>query len=417
VISLVLLRFHLRSGGRVAGRMLTPFVGATVAAAVLYDTPTAILAPPAALLFPPGVFLSSGILAAVLAVGTSKALAPRLTRGLLGWNRHLPAAAVEQRRAATAGLAMAQMPVMVVVALAGVLAAVDDPATSVPRLLGMPVLIWSGALAGLSVRCPARLLASVAAAVSFTGSALGLVAAVLVAGVAEATAGGLVDRRAVSGSVRNPLRVNGPIALLALITLRAMGWRPMAHLMTAPLVMMPLALFLANNALDSTQRLLAVRMAGLLASGVVMLACAEALARRRPPWPWVRSLPIAAARRVAFDALLLLAVGAPVILGYGLFEVAALASMGAAAPLLAVLGAKAVRARPDSLGGVSGEFLAEVFLVAAAISLLPFSWMLTIGLTPFAFRSAVSADRAQDVSQWHELHHLAVGDTESWSDR
>ena len=57
-----------------------------------------------------------------------------------------------------------------------------------------------------------------------------------------------------------------------------------------------------------------------------------------------------------------------------------------------------------------------VLLVAGLVTVLPWTAVGFLLSTPLAIRLAAERERRQDVSRWHELHHLAAGDPVSWSD-
>src|SRR6185436_534767 len=162
-----------------------------------------------------------------------------------------------------------------------------------------------------------------------------------------------------------------------------------------------------------------VRLAGLLggASAVVFLFAdlGEALGVRRPAWPWVRSLPWSADRRVRADAALLAAHALPLVAVTAKIDWVAAVAVLAVTPWLAARAAGAVRRAPERRTGASGEILIEGFLLAAAVALLPWLSLLALAGTPWALRVAAERERAQKVSRWLELHHLAVGDPQSWS--
>ncbi|MFP5287175.1 MAG: hypothetical protein ACLGI9_15650, partial [Thermoanaerobaculia bacterium] len=84
-------------------------------------------------------------------------------------------------------------------------------------------------------------------------------------------------------------------------------------------------------------------------------------------------------------------------------------------PFLALRSAGAMRRAPERRAGASGEVLAEGMLLAALVSLLPWTSVLALAGAPFALRAAAERERRQKVSRWLELHHLAVGDPQSWS--
>ena len=66
--------------------------------------------------------------------------------------------------------------------------------------------------------------------------------------------------------------------------------------------------------------------------------------------------------------------------------------------------------------GASGQLLAEALVPVALVTLVPWLSAGFLLLVPLALWQAAEAERNQDVSRWHELHHLAAGDPLSWSD-
>ena len=84
-------------------------------------------------------------------------------------------------------------------------------------------------------------------------------------------------------------------------------------------------------------------------------------------------------------------------------------------PFLAVRAAGAMRRAPERRTGASGEILLEGLPAAAATALLPWVVLPLLAMTPLAVRWAAERERRQKVSRWLELHHLAVGDSQSWS--
>lgn len=172
--------------------------------------------------------------------------------------------------------------------------------------------------------------------------------------------------------------------------------------------------FVANNELAPEHVRLAARLGGGLATVLLLASLGESLAVRRPAWPWSRSLPWTAAQRVRSDALFLALHALPLVLLAAAVHPAALAVL-AILPFLAVRAAGAMRRAPERRTGASGEILAEGFLLAALVALLPWTSLLALAGTPFAVRAAAERDKRQKVSRWLELHHLAAGDPQSWS--
>jgi hypothetical protein len=65
--------------------------------------------------------------------------------------------------------------------------------------------------------------------------------------------------------------------------------------------------------------------------------------------------------------------------------------------------------------GASGKILFFGAFIALLICLIPLSSLFFLALTPLSLRAAVQAEKHQKVSKWIELHHLAAGDSLSWS--
>lgn len=420
-----LLRFHLRVGVRVALRTLVPLAAGVVSAAVMYGSVTAVLAPVAALLFPRQHSIGAALLAVALLSAVAAACAPRLATGLSGWLRHLPASGVAHRRALVAGLVVAQAPVLALVAAAGLLFVEGRAPTSLPRLVGLVPLAWGATFGVLRVeRWGARAAALAGAAAAWYGSWIALAVAAALLSVAERCAGSLKanpPRRLVGMAVgatapgtRGTVRAPAAAAWIVMAW-RALRWQLFTGWLVAPLVLLPAWLFLRNNPVSEAQALLAVRLCGVAGATIAMAVIADSLVRRRPPWPWVRSLPWSASARIGYDALLLAAVAVPVVLVAAAMESASLTPMLATVPLLAVRGSAAVRDGTSRSTGASGSLLLEGLLAAALVALVPWIAAALLALVPPAVRLAVASERRQPVSRWQELHHLAAGDPLSWS--
>jgi len=162
-----------------------------------------------------------------------------------------------------------------------------------------------------------------------------------------------------------------------------------------------------------------VRLAALLGGGVaVVFLCAdlgEVLGARRPAWPWARSLPQSARQRVLFDAGLLAVLALPAVAVTAWIDPLSALAVAAITPSLALRAAGAMRRAPERRTGASGEILMAGLPLAAAVALLPWIALLVPLAVPWALASAAARDRHQKVSRWLELHHLAVGDPQSWS--
>lgn len=415
---LALLRFHLHVGSRLALRALMPTVAA--AAGGLFFLGDDFFISFVRLLFGERSTGGSGVLIAGAAVVFASVAAPRVCRGLGGWMRHLPIHGRAQRRAALAAIAVAQAPLFLG------LAAFSWVATQFGRhlgaflvdLLALAVCGLAASLAVMPVERPvlARPLALAAAFVAVSGEGAHLAAGLFLLLAADLVAGELPRHATAGAPIPTRRRLALPDGFVELrIAWRALKWRLLSAWVTGLLPLGAALLFVANNDLAPQH----VRLAGLLggASGVVFLLAdlGEALGVRRPAWPWMRSLPWSADRRVRADAALLAAHALPLIAVTAKIDLLAAVAVLAVTPWLAARAAGAVRRAPERRTGASGEILIEGFLLAAAVALLPWLSLFALAGTPWALRAAAERERAQKVSRWLELHHLAVGDPQSWS--
>lgn len=407
-------------GSRLALRALMPMVAAAVGGLFLLGNDFFVSF--ARLLFGPGSTGGSGVLIGCAAVAFASVAAPRVCRGLGGWMRHLPIHGKAQRRAALVAIAVAQAPLLVGLAVFAWVATDFGKHLSalLVDLLALAVCAPAAALVVMPVERPlaVRPLALAAAVAAVSGGVWPLGGALLLLLAADAIAGEL-PRHSTAGTpipARGWLGESGIAGLVELrIAWRALKWRLLSAWMLSLLPLGAAFLFVANNELAPRH----VRLAALLGgAGAVVLLFAdlgEALGVRRPAWPWARSLPWSADRRVRADTVLLAAHALPLLLVTAKIDLVAAAAVLGVLPWLAARAAGAVRRAPERRTGASGEILIEGFLLAAAVALLPWLALFALAATPWALRAAAERERAQKVSRWLELHHLAVGDPQSWS--
>ncbi len=408
--ALPVLRFHLAVGARLAMRVLVPLVAAGFGAGMLLGND--FLGSLARSLFGAGSGGGSAIVIAALCLGAAELAGPRICRGLNGWLRHLPASGLAHRRAATLAIAFSQVPLLMLLL---VLAAFSSlvPAVLIRRTLQLAVTALAAALCVTPARrrwiaAPVALAAAVVAgAGDWWMLALG---AALVA-AADWTAGDLATTGA--PRVHLPSRSSGGW-IEARIAWRALGWSLPGTFVTAVLPVLAAWAFVAHNELAPQYVRLAARLGGGVGAVLLLSSLSESLAVRRPAWPWSRSLPWTARQRVATDALFLGLHALPLILLAVAIHPAALEALPIL-PLLALRAAGALRRAPERRTGAAGEILGEGLLLAALVALLPWAGLGALALVPFALRAAAERERAQKVSRWLELHHLAAGDPQSWS--
>ncbi|HEV3076377.1 MAG TPA: hypothetical protein VHB47_18285, partial [Thermoanaerobaculia bacterium] len=409
----------------------------------------------AGLLFGARGSVAPALLVLGAAVAVAAVAAPRVCAGLGGWLRHLPVTGATHRRAAAAAIAVAEAPLLAFLALL-VLAARSRPgAATAARLLGLLAV----ALAAAQVAVPTRRRAAAvppalaAGLLAGLGSWPALAASVPLLAVADLAAGPPRSPRSprpahsrgaarrwlaarpppaaerlpaphrlqVPPAAAAPSGRHAPVLLPARIARRALGWRPVRAYAVALLPWLAALLFAANNRLVPLHATRAAVLGGGGSCVLLLAGLAGTLAARRPAWPWVRSLPWPARRRVLDDALLLGASCLPLLALTGLAAPAAVPPLAAILPWLAVRAAGAIR-RPASpaspaAGRIrpSGEILMEGALLAGLAALLPWSALLPLAAVPVAVRAAAARERRLKVGAWMERHHLAAGDPGSWS--
>jgi hypothetical protein len=412
-----LLRFHLHVGARLAMRTFVPVLVAAVAGIMLLGP--YFLNSFSSLLWGPGSKGGSGVLIAVFCYAAAASAAPRVCRGLDGWLRHLPIGGRAQRRAAALAIAVAQVPLLLGLIFLSLVATHLGRATWIDAL-SLLVCAAAASLLAMPVQRAflTRPLALASAVVAVSGGWLLLGAGTILLLGADLCAGELPRAKRSSLAGRRTRRAIGRWtgAFVELrIAWRALRWRLLSAATVGLLPLAGAAAFVAHNELAPRH----VRLAALLGGGcaVVFLFSdlGEVLGARRPAWPWSRSLPWSARRRVLFDAGFLAAHAIPAILLTAWIDGPSCLAVLAITPWLAVRAAGAMRRAPERRTGASGEILMGGLLLAAAVALLPWVAILPPLATPWALRAAAKRDRQQKVSRWLELHHLAVGDPQSWS--
>ncbi len=393
-----------------------PLAGALVVGVGLSQDPAATFRAVASALAAPR--LGAGPLAALLAIGVAIAAwaAPRLAFSTSGWIRHLPSSAAAHRRAAALALAAALLP----------LVAGGTLLTAAALATGAPATPWRAlALAASAVALGAAFAPSPR---PLTSLALGLLAAV--AALAYGAPGLLAAAALLAVSDRlggapaakpQPLpapRWRGPLPLAESIAARVVGPAlPSAYALAV--VPLAAAYALARNNPDLPPLLAArgARLGAVLAAAVVVARACDRLALLRPPWPWARSLPWSADRRVRADAAVLAAAALPCVAAAAWLHGPSAAAVAAAvAPLVAARGAGALR-RPAGASPPGGVVLGEGAFLAAAVALVPWLALAALAAAPWALAAASRRERDLRVSRWAALHYLAAGDPLSWRTR
>lgn len=407
-----LFLFHLRVGTRLALRMFTPVVGVFF---VLYY----ILRPEffgllvATLL--EGGFLLSGIPTVLLSMAISGFAELRICSGLNAWIRHLPVASHTHRRMAAISILVSQLPLLIILAGLTYVATRISRVSATPYFVGLPLVGLSCGLSALPVkrRYVARPLAALAGICFASNSWGALAAGALLFILADSTSGPLVFKK--KGSIfHGPFR---GVLFAVSIAWRALQLRLLIpYLLSLPLLGATL-LFLANNDLSPQLAGTAVRFCGALSLTLFGSLLANMLASRRPPWPWARSLPWSARDRIVLDSGFIGFHALPLLLFVGALNLKSVLPLAAGLPLFAISSSYSIRYAPYSRMGASGRILVHGTIGAFFLSLLPWGALVLLALIPPALKAARKAEQRQKVSRWHELHHLAAGDSHSWSKR
>jgi hypothetical protein len=402
------LQFHLAVGIRVALRVLVAAVAFFFA--LFYLLRPELFIGAAAQLISLG--LPAGAAAAMSFLVFAGIASRRICLGLTGWIRHLPASGSLHRRLAALAVLSAQLPILLIWTALSIAAHRMYGVSVVPFLAGLPFSAAAASLALLPVRrhhltLPLAASAAVLAAVSHW---LFLGVAVLLTAAADLSAGPLTPTR-----VRLVFSLPRGVAFHLAIAWRALRFRLFIAYIPSLFLAGLSFFFLANNTASPRLAGTVVRLNGALTLILFCGVLANILASRRPPWPWARSLPLAASSRILNDALLLGLHAAFLLIPVALIAPRALWPLAAALPLLSLRAARAVPLSRDFRSGPLGVLAKESALWALLIGLFPSAALLLLPALPLALKEAANAEKSHKVSRWLELHHLAAGDPLSWS--
>ena len=407
------MRFHLGGGVRLALRAGVPLAAVVTVAVGISPDPGATvvaLAEGAAV-----AGRSTGVVWLLTAVSLLLAIwaAPRLAHGADGWARHLPISAAAQRRGIQLALVVCQAPATITwIVLWSVAARHGLPVD--PMRLATPFLVACAcAVAVTPVRRRSTAIGTGAVALvgavldSWSGPFLALAAVV----IGDRIQGPIGRRRRRLAPRR--VEVTSALGLQLRIACRALGTTGFLRgWVFAAVPLAAAAAFAAHN--PESPRVGAVRFGGALAITVLAADLAHRLARRRPPWGWVRSLPWSALHRVSADAVLFALACIPPIVAVAAIRPAAALPLAATVPLIALAAADAARTPPAGHGGAWAPVLGLGTFVALWLGVLSATAMLALLLAIPKLLEAARGERAHKVAAWEPRHHAAVGDPGSW---
>jgi hypothetical protein len=206
------------------------------------------------------------------------------------------------------------------------------------------------------------------------------------------------------------------ILLVALINWRALRLR----ILIPYLLVMPslgaAQIFIVNNHPPPVLAEQVIRLGGTLSVILFCAILANMLAVRRPPWPWIRSLPWSAKSRILCDSSFISIFVLPLLVIVGVMNLKSMLPLALSFPLFVIYSVYSIRQDAESPIGSPGKVLIYGTIGALALCIIPWSSLLFLGLTPWILKEAIKAEKYQKVSRWLELHHLATGDSLSWSE-
>jgi hypothetical protein len=410
-IFLAFLIFHLHVGIRVALRILAPALAAIFG--LLY-----ILKPEFFVFLTRTIFKESGNLAmglffTLLVLPLASIISPRVLHGLAGWIRHLPAGSALHRRLAALAIFTAMIPVLAVLGALASISLWTSRQDVVLSMLSLASLGLASSASSLyvkrrSITAPLGILACVLCASGtpiFIALGIGLIL------VTDQLSGPIMPVR----KSRRYRRFLKGLSLLTILNWRAVRLRlALPYVYSLP-VFLAITLFLRNNSLSPRLISSAARFGGTLCLAVFLAILAHILAVRRPPWPWLRSLPLSSSQRVLSDSLFLAAHALVLLIPIFMIHRRSIFAVAALIPVAALRSAGAIRQARQLRSGAIGTLLLEGFIVSLFLSLWSWTAVILIAGAPIAFLDAVRREQNQKVSLWLEIHHFAAGDSLSLS--
>jgi len=434
--SLVVAAYHLRGGSRAALRASAVGVAAVIVVVGSAPEPARTVRSIVRGAVGPGVGLTGArLVLAAAALVLAATAARRVTLGLVSWMRSLPLSARDARRGAWLACTFTTLPLAIFLLAAVVLApTLYESALSPARVLTLPLLLLAAGAASLRVAPAARGLALAALAAFAHGGWIAGAVGLLALGGWDRLAGELLPGRLVvphrrarrTGATSTSRPRQGAHALALRWIARLLRPRDLVDLLLVPALPVAFAaLVRANNPeLGIGGRSLAARIGCAVALAIAAAMLAAPLLARRPPWPWLRTLPWSSRERVLLDlaavALPLLALCVPVLLLSaldGTAHPALLATALATAACAAASVAAALRVGAHRQTGAVGETLVVALPLGILLALLPaLAWAAPAIVALLVLLGARRERRSADVTRWNELRHGIEGD-QGWMGR
>jgi len=406
------LIFHLNVGARLALNKLVPVLG--VMFAVYFIFKPEFFNEYFSFLLSEGSLIP-GVVFTLVCAATASMASKRVCLGLSGWMRHLPVSGLATRRLAEIAVFAAQTPILLVLIYFPCFSVFSHGVSpySYAFLTGVPLLGYASSKASVpSRRGPvSKPLAYAACILLVSGRWVWLFGGVVLLFLTDLISGPL------SAPKRRRLfraRSRGYF-LNAVIIWRAVKFRMLIPYVFGAAVLGAVMLFLSNNQFSPEVTLKVMTLGGALSAVFFLAFFSNHLANRRPAWPWIRSLPWSARERILLDSLCLFSLALPVLVFLFFTNKKALLVVAVFLPAACVWSSLSIRKGGDSKMGASGSILCFGFISSLLITVIPLSALAFILAVPFLIKGAVESERNLKVSRWLKLHHLAAGDTLSWS--
>lgn len=441
-----LVRFHAGAGVRAARRSAVISVAVVIFALGSTPSPVATLESLVRALVSNAADTGiPGRLAFVAFTASLSALAARRTAtGIHGWFRSLPVAGPTARRAVWGAGVLGALPAILIGAAAVVLAvSVHDVPLEGALLAALAVMVTAAAAAVVPPEHGSSRLAAIAACLaSAWGTWTSVLVALLALGVWDRVAGGLGAPAAARRSSMSDMgaalaaRAPGPagsrrhgLLLAARLVRRVIGARTWAQAVAVGGLPVTFAALVEYN--NSWHDPATQRATALLGTGIGLVSFSgivtSAMLARRPPWPWIRSLPWSAGERVAVDVIVLgsptiaFAIAAACVLAWRTGTIAGAAVTGAATLALSAActaeGVGALRVGAGRHTGAAGEIVIVGAAATAAVASNPWLTAGVLALVPALVLLAIRRERrAAGAVRWDELRHGVEGDV-GWLSR
>jgi hypothetical protein len=286
--------------------------------------------------------------------------------------------------------------------------------TAVPFIMGLPLMGLSCGLCVLPVerKIISRPLAGLAAIGFSSNDWIFFAGGILLLIAADGISGSLVQKR----KLKKFRKSSKGMLMVATINWRALSLRPLVLYLLAIPFLGAAQLFIANNDPDPLLAEKMIRFGGALSLVLFCSIFASMLASRRPPWPWIRSMPWSARTRIVWDSCFIGLHALPLTILVGVLDLKSMIPLALILPAMAVYSAYSIRQAGESTMGASRNVLLLGSIGSLFLCLLPWSSVFFLAMTPLFLHRGSMAEKQQKVSQWLELHHLAAGDSLSWSE-